>query len=435
VKWVHATRRSPPPVCSGARAHGHGCQPPPATRGRAPWRRRPALAPTSTAGFGREADELWPRPSLIVHTAPGSHEPKRSSRARSAARRTRAPPGSDGPRVSMVVQQLVTLIAGLESLRDGLMRANQTDLEHGWSIPKRLAFAEAIERLRRRWCPRARLGDRPPLIHARYPELDLAPQLALVPLARTQTPASGSSAICRRRYSGARRGGRLALARRAGSCSFLSLEVRSRWVAKRASRPERTTTRCSREREAGSSGGALAFLLSKFELTQDSCYACRARIEYLPAGTEPRSGAPGDPGGARRSPSTGSRVARCARGSHGAPHGSATPVRHRPARRPCTGPDDGGHAAAAANIADLSLSRVPSSAGRPLGTGTMGERFTLPSILPPQSLRLLRHHRQRVGVVPGHLRDGLLRPQSARGSVNDTPLRHESPWRGFTRSH
>ena len=79
--------------------------------------------------------------------------------------------------------QLTKLITGLEELETGLLSADGTTETHGWSVPKRLAFARALEAGNspdgehvRAW------ADALPAIRSAYPGLDLAPQLGLLPI-------------------------------------------------------------------------------------------------------------------------------------------------------------------------------------------------------------------------------------------------------------
>jgi len=79
--------------------------------------------------------------------------------------------------------QLVKLIAELEALLAGLLAPDAVTPGHGWSIPKRLAFAErlrdgfaALGELERAWLRVL------PEIRARHPGLDITPQMGLVPL-------------------------------------------------------------------------------------------------------------------------------------------------------------------------------------------------------------------------------------------------------------
>jgi formylglycine-generating enzyme required for sulfatase activity/serine/threonine protein kinase len=82
--------------------------------------------------------------------------------------------------------QLTKLIDGLEALSDedtGLLSAEGVSPEHGWSVPKRLAFAERLDagfaaggELARRW------ESALPAIRAAVPGLDLRPQMGLVPI-------------------------------------------------------------------------------------------------------------------------------------------------------------------------------------------------------------------------------------------------------------
>ncbi len=79
--------------------------------------------------------------------------------------------------------QLTKLIEGLEELERELLAEDGTSAEHGWSLPKRLAFARSLEsgfRSDGAWA-RAWAGALPDIGSA-YPGLTLTPQLGLVPL-------------------------------------------------------------------------------------------------------------------------------------------------------------------------------------------------------------------------------------------------------------
>jgi len=79
--------------------------------------------------------------------------------------------------------QLTKLIEGLEDLEGGLLREGATTEAYGWSLPKRLAFARALQagfardgEYTRAWAQVL------PAIHSTYPGLALTPQLGLVPI-------------------------------------------------------------------------------------------------------------------------------------------------------------------------------------------------------------------------------------------------------------
>ena len=91
--------------------------------------------------------------------------------------------------------QLTKLIEGLEELERGLLAEDGTSAEHGWSLPKRLAFAQTIaegsldgQEAARSWATAiASIADReecPP-----YGGLRLEPELGLLPIGRD--PDSG----------------------------------------------------------------------------------------------------------------------------------------------------------------------------------------------------------------------------------------------------
>ena len=78
---------------------------------------------------------------------------------------------------------LQALLAGVEDLEAGLLAQDAIVAQHGWSVPKRLAFARDLERgfgsggaYERAWT------DAAPGIAAAYPGLDLGPQVGLVPI-------------------------------------------------------------------------------------------------------------------------------------------------------------------------------------------------------------------------------------------------------------
>ena len=86
--------------------------------------------------------------------------------------------------------QLTKLIDGMEDLELGLLVEDGTSAAHGWSIPKRLAFARALET---GFKPEGEWGrawsEALPAIRTAYGGLALTPQLGLVPLG--PDPGSG----------------------------------------------------------------------------------------------------------------------------------------------------------------------------------------------------------------------------------------------------
>jgi serine/threonine protein kinase/formylglycine-generating enzyme required for sulfatase activity len=79
--------------------------------------------------------------------------------------------------------RLVDLIGELEAWQTGLLSEDTITSEHGWSMPKRLAFAEE---LRSAFAPGGVYGrawaEALPAIRAAYPGWDWTPQMGLVPL-------------------------------------------------------------------------------------------------------------------------------------------------------------------------------------------------------------------------------------------------------------
>jgi formylglycine-generating enzyme required for sulfatase activity/serine/threonine protein kinase len=75
------------------------------------------------------------------------------------------------------------LVEGLEALREGLMAEDAITPEHGWSVPRRLAFARELEQGFAPGGALARVWEQAlPAIRDRYPGLELGPQLGLLPL-------------------------------------------------------------------------------------------------------------------------------------------------------------------------------------------------------------------------------------------------------------
>jgi len=103
-------------------------------------------------------------------------------------RRTwRFPPGVEREtRASWWLEQLTALIEGLEALTDeevGLLSESGVSEEHGWSVPRRLRFAETLRdgfapggEFEQRW------QEELPAIRTAYPELELPIQVGLLSL-------------------------------------------------------------------------------------------------------------------------------------------------------------------------------------------------------------------------------------------------------------
>jgi serine/threonine protein kinase/formylglycine-generating enzyme required for sulfatase activity len=89
--------------------------------------------------------------------------------------------GTEGEQ--LLHDELAGLVAGLEALDAGLLAEDATVPGHGWSIPKRLAFAR---RLSAGFAPGGTWSDAwdeaLPIIGERYPGMDPIPQTGLVPL-------------------------------------------------------------------------------------------------------------------------------------------------------------------------------------------------------------------------------------------------------------
>jgi serine/threonine protein kinase len=137
------------------------------------------------ASLVAEADELWPllpakradfdswiaRAEELVEELP-LHRADLERRTAEDARESR-----------WWAEQLRSLVTGLEGLASGLLAPDSVVPGHGWSVPKRRAF---MERLVTGFAPDgefARLWDAAlPAIRDAYPEIDLTPQLGLVPI-------------------------------------------------------------------------------------------------------------------------------------------------------------------------------------------------------------------------------------------------------------
>ena len=85
---------------------------------------------------------------------------------------------------------LAELIANLEGLEAGLLAEDSIPESHGWSVPRRLAFAKGLEEGFAEGGEYADAWARAlPAIRETYPGLDLEPQMGLVPIG--QDPESG----------------------------------------------------------------------------------------------------------------------------------------------------------------------------------------------------------------------------------------------------
>ena len=107
-------------------------------------------------------------------------------RARAASRGE----GEDGPTWRFDSDQeqwqhdeLAKLVAGLDALAAGLLEADAIAPGHGWSVPRRIARAEALAgEFAAGGASEAAWARSLPAIRERYPEIDLAPQMGLLPL-------------------------------------------------------------------------------------------------------------------------------------------------------------------------------------------------------------------------------------------------------------
>ena len=75
------------------------------------------------------------------------------------------------------------LVDGLEKLESDLLAADKVTAEHGWSVPMRVSFAKDLESGFASGGQYSALWERDlPTIRATYPDLDLKPQMGLVPI-------------------------------------------------------------------------------------------------------------------------------------------------------------------------------------------------------------------------------------------------------------
>jgi len=144
-----------------------------------------------------EAEDLWPPfPERVADLESwlrrarglaGKLPAHRSTLA--GMRASGAPRGGEDEPVSATVEEewqhdiLVGLIRDLEELESGLLAEEEGPTEHGWSVPARLSFAHRLEEGFAEGGEYAAAWQRSlaPIRRA-YPDLDLLPQMGLVPL-------------------------------------------------------------------------------------------------------------------------------------------------------------------------------------------------------------------------------------------------------------
>ena len=168
-------------------------------------------------------------------------------------------------------------VEGLEDLRDdrtGLLGAQAIAAEHGWSVPRRLAFARRLEldfapagEHAQRW------DEALPAIHAAYPGLELTPQMGLVPIGPDPASDLWEFAHLMTGEAATRApDGRLVLTAQTGVVLVL-LPGGSFWMG---AQPDDATARQHDPMARGGKGGEgpvhkvrlSPFLISKYELTQ-----------------------------------------------------------------------------------------------------------------------------------------------------------------------
>jgi hypothetical protein len=166
--------------------------------------------------------------------------------------------------------QLSRLIGGLEELDHGLLTEDGTSADHGWSVPKRLAFARALEAglapggaHERSW------SEALPEIRAAYPGLALTPQVGLVPIG--PDPISGLWEFAHLQTGeAAQRGpdGALVLTRQTGIVLVL-LTGGTFWMGAQRADPSRPSYDPDAQLDEALHRVQLSpFFLSKYELTQ-----------------------------------------------------------------------------------------------------------------------------------------------------------------------
>lgn len=167
--------------------------------------------------------------------------------------------------------QLTKLIEELEGLERGLLAADGTSQAHGWSVPRRLAFARSIAtgfaeggEHERRW------SEALPEIRAAYPGLSLSPQQGLVPIG--PDPEGGLWEFAHLQTGAiAQRGGdgRLVLQEDTGLV-FVLLPAGTFWMGAQGTDPDKPNYDPQARAEEGPVReiAVSAFFLSKYEMTQ-----------------------------------------------------------------------------------------------------------------------------------------------------------------------
>ena len=166
---------------------------------------------------------------------------------------------------------LAELIAGLERLEAGLLADDVVTADHSWSMPRRLAFARRLENRFAAGGEYARAwADALPAIRARYPGLELGPQMGLLPIG--PDPDSGLWEFAHL-MSGApaERGadGRLVL-REATAVVLVLLPGGSFWMGAQSSDPggRNYDPRAQADESPVHEVELSPFFLSKYEMTQ-----------------------------------------------------------------------------------------------------------------------------------------------------------------------
>jgi len=302
--------------------------------------------------------------------------------------------------------QLTKQIGGLEELERGLLGADVTTEDRGWSIPKRLAFARSLQEGFAEDGEYSRIWSQAlPAIRAAYPELALSPQLGLVPIG--PDPKSGLWEFAHLQtgeISERDEGGELLLTELTG---LVLVPGGTFLMGAQESDPNGANHDPQAEIDEGPVHAVTlsAFFMSKYELRDD------ARSMAAPHGSqsEQRRSAPA-PGRLSVAVASGGEPelvdllgdARARR--PGPANGSAMGIRGK------SGDDE--------RLADRERERVPDRHGQPHGLGLAWlagrpqRRLAGPGLPEPlasgpllgQRVRASRSHRERRGVVPGRRR-------------------------------
>ncbi len=202
--------------------------------------------------------------------------------------------------------QLTKLIEGLQELQRGLLAQDALSAEHGWSLPKRLAFARSIEErsltgpeAETRWAEAlASIRDRDEC--PAYRGLALAPQLGLLPLGRD--PDSGLWEFAHFQTGApALRGpdGKLVLEEETGLV-FVLLPGGTFQMGAQKTDPNGANYDAQAADDEGPvhSVTIAPFFLSKYEMTQGQWlrFAGRNPSQYNPQSYAPSWNSAGDPG-------------------------------------------------------------------------------------------------------------------------------------------